>query len=172
MEGDPIDEKSDVWPMGANIFAILSGLFPYYNINGTKLIEKVIANGTKPYLDPRYKERSFIEGGLYDIMEPCFEVDPAERIDIFTVVRHLREMKEAVIKERSNGDSVPYRGDEIMSKLATRIVNAEKKKQQDRELHLQLHGNLDEFDTTATYGEYEGDDDETDEDLGAGDDEI
>ena len=172
LDGEPIDDKSDVWPMGANIFVLLSGLYPYYTEWGTKVIEKIIANGTRPYLDPRYKERSLIEGGLYDIMQQCFEVDPDERVDIFSVVRHLRSIRDAVIAERANGDSPPYRGDTILPELAHHIIGAEKKKQRQKEAYFAEHGNLDGFEvTTTSYGEYgDGDDDGSAGDDGAGDD--
>jgi hypothetical protein len=165
MEGLPVDERSDVWPMSANIFVLLSGLYPYYTVNNTKQIEKIIANGTLPYLDPRYKDRSFVERGMYDIMEQGFVVDPEQRVDIFTVVRHLRGIRDAVAAERQNGESAPYRGDELMKELARRIVADERKKERRRQQNLAL-GIVEE---TSSYGEYEshGDDDgETETETG------
>jgi len=47
-----------------------------------------------PYIDPRYKSRSFIEGRLVEIMNQCHKVNPQERADIFEVVRYLRETRE------------------------------------------------------------------------------
>lgn len=165
-DGRPIDEKSDVWPLGANIFVLLSGLYPYYTIRDAKLIESIIANGTRPYLDPRYKRRSFIEAGMYDIMQECFEVDPEKRVDIFTVVRQLRSIKEAV--QRGEGGSEPYDADVVLRKLANNVVAEEKEKQSQKEIYLKLHGSLDGFNETSTYGDYgaqdgdDGDDDDGD----------
>jgi len=88
--------------MGANIFALLTGLFPYYETWEKIEVEKLIASGVKPQIDSRYRSRSYIEGRLVEIMEPCFEVDSEERISIFEVVAHLRETKRVYI-ERNGG---------------------------------------------------------------------
>jgi serine/threonine protein kinase len=159
LNGLPVDDKSDVWPMGANIFVLLSGLYPYYSLRETKLIENTIANGTRPYLDPRYKDRSIIEGSLFDIMQQCFEVDPVKRDDIFEVVRHLRGLKELIMAQRARGDFVPYNGNVILRELSKRVIFAEKEKQRQKEDYLSLHGNLDGYEEASFYGEYEAGDD-------------
>lgn len=94
----PIDEKSDVWPMGANILALLTGLFPFHDVYDREEIEEIVYEGFKPHVDPRYRTRSYIEGRLVEIMERCFEVEPEERISIFEVVAHLRETKRVYIE--------------------------------------------------------------------------
>ena len=92
MRGEPIDEKSDVWPMGALMFGLLTGLFPYYTIWERSEVEKVIASGEPPYLDPRWKTNSsFVEGRMVEVMERCWANISADRPSIFEVVRHLRE---------------------------------------------------------------------------------
>ena len=48
-------------------------------------------NGELPYVDPRYKQRSFAESQLVEVMEKCWVYDPEKRIDIFEVVRLLRK---------------------------------------------------------------------------------
>lgn len=103
MNAEPINEQSDIWPMGANIFALLTGLFPYHDVWDRKSVEKIVASGFKPELDPRYKTRSFIEGRLVDIMEPCFAFDPLERPTIFDVVAHLQETKRIVEERKKLG---------------------------------------------------------------------
>lgn len=103
MRGEPIDEKSDVWPMGALIFGLLTGLFPYYTVWDTKAVEKVIASGEPPYLDPRWKNKSYIEGRMVEIMERCFADKPEDRASIFEVVLSLRETAEDVVVLRSQG---------------------------------------------------------------------
>lgn len=45
-----------------------------------------------PYIDPRWRTRSYVEGKLVEIMEKCWMYDPDERIDIFEAVRLLREV--------------------------------------------------------------------------------
>ena len=86
-----VDESVDVWPMGNIIFSLLTGLWPYYGETNRKLNRKKAMKGIAPYLDPRYENRSMIEGRLVAIMKRCHVLDPTKRADIFEVVRHLRE---------------------------------------------------------------------------------
>jgi serine/threonine protein kinase len=90
LRGEPIDEKSDVWPMGALIFGLLTGLFPYYTEWDASAVEKIIASGEPPYWDPRWRHKSYIEGRMVEIMEKCFANNPEDRASIFDVVLHLR----------------------------------------------------------------------------------
>jgi hypothetical protein len=53
--------------------------------------QKVIG-GKTAFVDPRYKARSYAEAKLVEIMEKCWEFDPDQRIDMFEVVRLLREV--------------------------------------------------------------------------------
>ncbi|GKY94534.1 hypothetical protein MPSEU_000419100 [Mayamaea pseudoterrestris] len=172
MDGDPIDDKSDVWPIGANLFVLLSGLYPYYSIRETKLIERTIANGTRPFLDPRYRERSAIEGGMFDIMQQCFEVDPEKRVDIFSVVHHLRQLKTLIATKQSHKIHKKYKAHQVnpvMRDLVKRIIFAEKMKLRQKEAYLQSHGNLEGFEVVS-YGEYGGDNDDGSEGDDAGGD--
>ncbi len=41
-------------------------------------------------MDPRYKERSFAEEKLIELMEKCWKYDPDDRISIFEAVDFLR----------------------------------------------------------------------------------
>ena len=52
--------------------------------------QRNVVKGKLAYIDPRYRERSFAEAQLVDVMEKCWVYDPDERIDIFEVVRLLR----------------------------------------------------------------------------------
>ena len=54
-------------------------------------LQKKLTDGQLPYVDPRYRNRSYAEGRLVDIMEQCWKYDPDKRIDIFSVVKLLRE---------------------------------------------------------------------------------
>jgi len=93
-DGDYHDESIDIWPMGNLIFTLLTGLKPYYDIfDGDTAIQKATKKGP-PYIDPRYKTRSFIEGRMYDIMKQCHKMNAEERVDIFEVVRHLKETRQ------------------------------------------------------------------------------
>ena len=56
-------------------------------------------NGKLPYLDPRYKERSYAEKKLVELMEKCWLYDPDERISIFDAVEFLRQaVKDNAVK--------------------------------------------------------------------------
>lgn len=96
--GDWLDESVDVWPMGNIIFSILTGLYPYHEHSDIKAIVKRRKEGP-PYIDPRYKTRSYAEGRLVEIMNQCHKLKASERVDIFEVVRHLRETKRAMANQ-------------------------------------------------------------------------
>jgi hypothetical protein len=51
----------------------------------------LLINRELPYIDPRWRTRSYVEGRLVEIMEKCWSYDPDQRIDIFEAVRLLRE---------------------------------------------------------------------------------
>jgi hypothetical protein len=55
--------------------------------------QKVI-NGKLPFIDPRYRTRSFEEGKLVEIMEQCWKYKPDDRPSIFEVVHFLRDAVE------------------------------------------------------------------------------
>ena len=111
MKGMPVDEKSDVWPFGAIVMGLLSGLFPFYEVWDRYTIESIIKQGNRPYLDERYSTRSFIEGRLYEVMEACWEVDPDKRISIFEVVAYLHEARDILAHLKETGEWIPERDD-------------------------------------------------------------
>lgn len=82
-------------PMGNLIFAILTGIFPYHDLKNSKEVRNR-AKEEPPYINPKYKTRSYEEGRLVEIMEKCHKINATERVDIFEVVRHLRETKHAM----------------------------------------------------------------------------
>jgi hypothetical protein len=61
-------------------------LYPQWNK------QKKVIGGKTSFIDPRYRERSFIERNLVEIMEKCWVYEPEDRIDIFEVIRLLREV--------------------------------------------------------------------------------
>jgi len=92
IEGDYLDESVDIWPMGNLIFGILTGLFPFHEISDHSEIRNRTKEGP-PYIDPRYRTRSYAEGRLVEIMDKCYKMNATDRVDIFEVVQHLRETK-------------------------------------------------------------------------------
>jgi hypothetical protein len=49
------------------------------------------------FIDPRYRNRSFGESKLVEIIERCWVIDPDKRMDAFQLVQAIRE----VIKENA-----------------------------------------------------------------------
>lgn len=88
---DPLDEKIDVWSFGYNMYALLTGLYPFYDLLHTSEVQHVVKHDERrPYIDPRYRERSYAEQQMAEIMESCWIYEPDERPDIFEIVKRLR----------------------------------------------------------------------------------
>jgi serine/threonine protein kinase len=98
--GNWLDESTDLWKVGSLIFAVLTGLKPYYTKTSEDDKWALLDAGVPPYLDPRYETRSLIEGRLVEIMRKCHQFHPADRVDIFEVVAFLRETKRLHEQER------------------------------------------------------------------------
>jgi hypothetical protein len=81
------------------LLAVEAGLWPYYHLTKIKKIENMTMSGIRPYLHPAYRYRSFIERRLTEIMDLCHVLEPSDRVDIFTVVTHLRETKRLFLQQ-------------------------------------------------------------------------
>lgn len=86
-----LDEKIDVFSFGNNIYAMLTGLWGFYDIEDDEATQDELIDGKLPYIDPRWKERSYIERRLVELMEKCWVYDPDERVDIFYAVDFLKD---------------------------------------------------------------------------------
>lgn len=87
-----LDESVDMWKFGSLIFAVLTGLTPYYSEEQNHRDSwNPYDAGVLPTFDPRYATRSFIESRLVELMRKCHQFRPADRATIFEVVAHLRE---------------------------------------------------------------------------------
>jgi serine/threonine protein kinase len=84
---------TDVWAMGHGIYGLLTGLNPYYGTFSHATIREMVREGQKPFVDERYRRRSFIEARLVEVMEPCWEFEAPNRPSIFDIVKYLRETK-------------------------------------------------------------------------------
>jgi serine/threonine protein kinase len=91
--GDFIDEKVDVYSMGNNIYTLLTGLWPFYESSIYAYAIKRVKSGIRPYVDERYRKRSYIEAKLVEIMEKMWAQEPTDRPDIFEVLSLLKEIK-------------------------------------------------------------------------------
>lgn len=87
------NEGVDTWAIGHGIYGLLTGLFPYYRTFSHTTIRQMVVEGKKPFVDDRYRTRSWVEGRLVEIMKQCWEYEAADRPSIFDVVRHIRETK-------------------------------------------------------------------------------
>ena len=94
-----LDEKIDIYSFGNNIYALLTGLWVFYDNTNDDQVQKLIIDGKRAELDPRFKERSAIERGLVELMEQCWEHDPKKRPDIFTIIEKLRGIMEEFQKK-------------------------------------------------------------------------
>jgi len=90
---DYINEQIDVFSFGNNIYGLLTGLWVFYDVDDDETVQKNVIGGKRAYIDPRWRERSFIESKLVDLMEKCWIEDTDERIDIFGAVKELRKIK-------------------------------------------------------------------------------
>jgi Protein kinase domain len=90
--GSYVDESTDIWSVGNMIFILLTGLWPYYDLPYSRRVElqQLTIAGELPYINPAYKRRSLIEHRLIEVMNLCYKREPADRIDIFQVLQHLR----------------------------------------------------------------------------------
>jgi hypothetical protein len=84
----------------------LTGLYPFYQYHDQKarvVQAKVLDEKETPYVDPRYRARSVIEGALVAIMEQCWTWDPDDRVRINTVVQQLKELKSEALRQEVGG---------------------------------------------------------------------
>lgn len=102
----PLDEKIDVYSFGNNIYALLTGLWPFYEFNDDRVeeMQAKLRNGETPFVDPRYRTRSFAEGKLVEIMEACWAYKSIDRPDMQTVTARLREVADIVLGPERSGD--------------------------------------------------------------------
>lgn len=101
MRDDPLDEKIDIYSFGNNLYALLTGLWVFYENDDDKVVQQKVKGGERAFIDDRWRNRSYGEGKLVELMERCWNEHPKDRVDIFEAVRYLRE----AVKEnkRRNG---------------------------------------------------------------------
>jgi len=92
---DPLDEKIDVWSFGNMVYGLLTGLWVFYDTEDDEAVQKKVIKGETAFIDSRYKNRSFAEAILVQVIENCWIYNSDERTNIFEIVEYL---KNAVIK--------------------------------------------------------------------------
>ncbi|CAB9500486.1 Probable serine/threonine-protein kinase [Seminavis robusta] len=87
----PLDEKIDIWSLGNNFYSILTGVYPFFNVEKDRNIQQMIKDGKTAVIDPRYVDSSFAEGKLVEVIFRCFEYDPELRADINEIWQMLKD---------------------------------------------------------------------------------
>lgn len=83
---------------------LLTGLTPFYTEGDVKVLKKSVKRGETALIDPQFRERSFGERVLADLIPLCWKLNPDDRIDVFGVVERLRE---AVNEDKKNHGAAP-----------------------------------------------------------------
>jgi hypothetical protein len=76
-------------------------VYPFYQEQDDKSVQAKLKADQTAFIDPRYRNRSFGESKLVEIIERCWVFDPDKRIDVFELAQVLRE----VIKENDARES-------------------------------------------------------------------
>lgn len=87
---DPLDEYMDVFSLANNFYSILTGFYPFPHICSDHQAAKQVVAGKRSYLDPRWKQKSFGEGRLSQLIQQCWAESPNDRPSIGEVVVFLR----------------------------------------------------------------------------------
>ena len=87
----------------------MTGLWVFYDTDDDSVVQKKVINGTRAYIDPRWRTRSYIETKLVDVMEQCWagvvDDNNKKRIDIFQVVKLLRDIeKENELRKKKKNE--------------------------------------------------------------------
>lgn len=84
-------------------------VYPFYEMKERE-VKNLVKKGEVPYIDPRYKERSFAEAKLIDIMQRCWTYERRKRIDIFKLVSLLQDaVKENRQRQATKDKKKPLR---------------------------------------------------------------
>eukprot|EP00546_Thalassionema_frauenfeldii_P013696 CAMPEP_0178920390 /NCGR_PEP_ID=MMETSP0786-20121207/14979_1 /TAXON_ID=186022 /ORGANISM="Thalassionema frauenfeldii, Strain CCMP 1798" /LENGTH=503 /DNA_ID=CAMNT_0020594453 /DNA_START=77 /DNA_END=1588 /DNA_ORIENTATION=+ len=97
--GQDLDEKIDIFSFGNNVYALLTGLWPFYENDDDTLVHSRLIAGNTSFIDERYQSRSYGEGKMVQLIEMCWKYKPEERPDIFEIVEFLRIVVEKVEAE-------------------------------------------------------------------------
>ena len=85
----------DVYSFGNNIYALLTGLWPFHDVKDNGEVQQRIKDGELPFVDSRFEDGSYAEQKLVQVLQRCWIYNPADRADIFEVVALLKEGVEA-----------------------------------------------------------------------------
>lgn len=87
----PLTEQIDVWSLGNNMYTLLTGLNPLYEIRRDREFTKNIIGGKTAFVDPRWRQRSPSEAALCELIPRCFQSKAENRPTMFEIVNILRD---------------------------------------------------------------------------------
>lgn len=82
----------DIFSFGNNVYALLTGLWPFYENEDDGFVQKQLVEGSTGFIDDRYKTRSYAEQKMVAIIEMCWQYNAEDRPDIFELVKVLRRV--------------------------------------------------------------------------------
>lgn len=94
--GEDLDEKIDVFSFGNNVYALLTGLWPFYENEDDTFVQSKLLAGNTSFIDERYQSRSYGEEKMVQLIDMCWKYKPEDRPDIFEIVEFLRIVYEKV----------------------------------------------------------------------------
>ena len=86
-----LNEQIDTFSFCNNIYGLLVGLWNFYDTDDDDAVHVKLIGKKLPYVDPRWKDRSYEESKLVELLPKCWAYDPDERISIFDAVKFLRQ---------------------------------------------------------------------------------
>jgi len=95
----PVTEQIDIFSLANNFYSILTGLYPFYDLEDDEIRKTKLKDGETAYIDPRWKTKSFEEGKIVEVIEKMYVYTPDSRPGVFEVVSFLKaSLKEARAK--------------------------------------------------------------------------
>lgn len=88
-----IDDKEDIWALGFNIYAIVTGFWVYPDAPTDKMMQNMAIRGELPLIPEGLANRSRAEDMLLEIMVQCLAYKPDDRPDISALVQRLRQVE-------------------------------------------------------------------------------
>jgi serine/threonine protein kinase len=96
----PIDELIDIYSLGNIFYNLLTGIHAFYDaVDEEELKQRVRSPRDTPFIHPAYRNGTFPERKLVEIMERCFAYEPSDRPSIFEIVEFLRDAVNAASLE-------------------------------------------------------------------------
>lgn len=89
-----LDEKIDIFSFGNNVYALMTGLWPFYDNDDDTLVQSEIIDGKQAFIDKRYRTRSYGEEKMVELIEMCWRYKPEDRPSMFEIVRFLERTSE------------------------------------------------------------------------------